>query len=160
MFEPLSIVSKKQTDLLSLISRLDRSIDGYVTNAKNRLAFEARVLNYDKQIQSYHERLKKKLKDLVLRQNNCDVDAMLSHAEKDFANDISKLELLNPLFILSKGYSVTKDSMGKIAKVENLKQGDTITTLLDGGSVESTVQKVLLSDKVNPKSGSDNSKDN
>lgn len=160
MFEPLSIVSKKQTDLLSLISRLDRSIEGYVTNAKNRLAFEARVLNYDKQIQSYHERLKKKLKDLVLRQNNCDVDAMLSHAEKNFANDISKLELLNPLFILSKGYSVTKDCMGKIAKVENLKQGDTITTLLDGGSVESTVQKVLLSDKVNPKSGSDNSKDN
>lgn len=160
MFEPLSIVSKKQTDLLSLISRLDRSIEGYVTNAKNRLAFEARVLNYDKQIQSYHERLKKKLKDLVLRQNDCDVDAMLSHAEKNFANDISKLEFLNPLFILSKGYSVTKDSMGKIAKVENLKQGDTITTLLDGGSVESTVQKVLLSDKVNPKSGSDNSKDN
>lgn len=160
MFEPLSIVSKKQTDLLSLISRLDRSIEGYVTNAKNRLAFEARVLNYDKQIQSYHERLKKKLKDLVLRQNNCDVDAMLSHAEKNFANDISKLELLNPLFILSKGYSVTKDCMGKIAKVENLKHGDTITTLLDGGSVESTVQKVLLSDKVNPKSGSDNSKDN
>ena len=95
-----------------------------------------------------------------MRQNNCDVDAMLSHAEKNFANDISKLELLNPLFILSKGYSVTKDSMGKIAKVENLKQGDTITTLLDGGTVESTVQKISLSDKVNSKVVSDSSKCN
>lgn len=160
MFEPVSIVSKKQTNLLGLISRLDRSIDSYVSNAENRLSFEATVLNFDKQIVSYHDRLKKKLNDLVLRQNNCDVPSRLTKAEKNFDNDLSKLELLNPLFILSKGYSVTKDSMGKIAKVDNLKQGDTITTLLDGGSVESTVQKISLSDKVNSKLVSDNSKDN
>lgn len=146
MFEPATIVSYKLSALLTTVSRLDRSIDEYVLNAQNRLSFDATLLNYDKLITDHQSRLKKKLSELVLRQNNCDVEAKLANAEKDFANDLSKLELLNPLFILSKGYSVTKDSFDRIAKVKNLNQGDTITTLLDGGTVVSTVDAVLKSD--------------
>lgn len=146
MFEPAAIVSNKLSALLTTVSRLDRSIDEYVLNAQNRLSFDATLLNYDKLITDHQSRLKKKLSELVLRQNNCDVEAKLANAEKDFANDLSKLELLNPLFILSKGYSVTKDSFDRIAKVKNLNQGDTITTLLDGGTVVSTVDAVLKSD--------------
>ena len=146
MFEPAAIVSYKLSALLTTVSRLDRSIDEYVLNAQNRLSFDATLLNYDKLITDHQSRLKKKLSELVLRQNNCDVEAKLANAEKDFANDLSKLELLNPLFILSKGYSVTKDSFDRIAKVKNLNQGDTITTLLDGGTVVSTVDAVLKSD--------------
>lgn len=146
MFEPAAIVSYKLSALLTTVSRLDRSIDEYVLNAQNRLSFDATLLNYDKLITDHQSRLKKKLSELVLRQNNCDVEAKLANAEKDFANDLSKLELLNPLVILSKGYSVTKDSFDRIAKVKNLNQGDTITTLLDGGTVVSTVDAVLKSD--------------
>ena len=146
MFEPAAIVSYKLSALLTTVSRIDRSIDEYVLNAQNRLSFDATLLNYDKLITDHQSRLKKKLSELVLRQNNCDVEAKLANAEKDFANDLSKLELLNPLFILSKGYSVTKDSFDRIAKVKNLNQGDTITTLLDGGTVVSTVDAVLKSD--------------
>lgn len=146
MFEPAAIVSYKLSALLTTVSRLDRSIDEYVLNAQNRLSFDATLLNYDKLITDHQSRLKKKLSELVLRQNNCDVEAKLANAEKDFANDLSKLELLNPLFILSKGYSVTKDSFDRIAKVKNLNHGDTITTLLDGGTVVSTVDAVLKSD--------------
>lgn len=146
MFEPAAIVSYKLSALLTTVSRLDRSIDEYVLNAQNRLSFDATLLNYDKLIIDHQSRLKKKLSELVLRQNNCDVEAKLANAEKDFANELSKLELLNPLFILSKGYSVTKDSFDRIAKVKNLNQGDTITTLLDGGTVVSTVDAVLKSD--------------
>ena len=146
MFEPAAIVSYKLSALLTTVSRLDRSIDENVLNAQNRLSFDATLLNYDKLITDHQSRLKKKLSELVLRQNNCDVEAKLANAEKDFANDLSKLELLNPLFILSKGYSVTKDSFDRIAKVKNLNQGDTITTLLDGGTVVSTVDAVLKSD--------------
>lgn len=146
MFEPAAIVSYKLSALLTTVSRLDRSIDEYVLNAQNRLSFDATLLNYDKLITDHQSRLKKKLSEFVLRQNNCDVEAKLANAEKDFANDLSKLELLNPLFILSKGYSVTKDSFDRIAKVKNLNQGDTITTLLDGGTVVSTVDAVLKSD--------------
>lgn len=146
MFEPAAIVSYKLSALLTTVSRLDRSIDEYVLNAQNRLSFDATLLNYDKLIIDHQSRLKKKLSELVLRQNNCDVEAKLANAEKDFANDLSKLELLNPLFILSKGYSVTKDSFDRIAKVKNLNLGDTITTLLDGGTVVSTVDAVLKSD--------------
>ena len=146
MFEPAAIVSYKLSALLTTVSRLDRSIDEYVLKAQNRLSFDATLLNYDKLITDHQSRLKKKLSELVLRQNNCDVEAKLANAEKDFANDLSKLELLNPLFILSKGYSVTKDSFDRIAKVKNLNQGDTITTLLDGGTVVSTVDAVLKSD--------------
>lgn len=146
MFEPAAIVSYKLSALLTTVSRIDRSIDEYVLKAQNRLSFDATLLNYYKLITDHQSRLKKKLSELVLRQNNCDVEEKLANAEKDFANDLSKLELLNPLFILSKGYSVTKDSFDRIAKVKNLNQGDTITTLLDGGTVVSTVDAVLKSD--------------
>ena len=146
MFEPSAVVSNKLSALLTTVSRLDRSIDEYVLKSQQRLSFDATVLNYDRLITDYQNRLKKKLSDLVLRQNNCDVATKLAQAEKNFANDLSKLEFLNPLFILSKGYSVTKDSLGQIAKVKNLKHGDTITTLLDGGTVVSTVDEVLNSD--------------
>ena len=146
MFEPAAIVSNKLSSLLTTVSRLDRSIDEYVLKAQNRLSFDATLLNYDKLITDHQSRLKKKISELVLRQNNCDVASKLANAEKNFANDLSKLELLNPLFILSKGYSVTKDSFDRIAKVNDLKQGDTITTLLDGGTVVSTVDAVLKSD--------------
>ena len=146
MFEPAAIVSNKLSSLLTTVSRLDRSIDEYVFKAQNRLSFDATLLNYDKLITDHQSRLKKKISELVLRQNNCDVASKLANAEKNFANDLSKLELLNPLFILSKGYSVTKDSFDRIAKVNDLKQGDTITTLLDGGTVVSTVDAVLKSD--------------
>lgn len=146
MFEPAAVVSNKLSALLTTVSRLDRSIDEYVLKSQQKLSFDATVLNYDRLITDYQNRLKKKLSDLVLRQNNCEVATKLAQAETNFANDLSKLELLNPLFILSKGYSVTKDSLGQIAKVKNLKQGDTITTLLDGGTVVSTVDEVLNSD--------------
>lgn len=160
MFEPVAVVSNKLSSLLTTVSRLDRSIDDYVLKSQQRLSFDATVLNYDRLITDYQNRLKKKLSDLVLRQNNCDVTAKLAQAEKNFANDLSKLELLNPLFILSKGYSVTKDSLGQIAKVKNLKQGDTITTLLDGGTVVSTVDEVLNSDNQKNLEKSTANKDN
>ena len=160
MFEPVSVVSNKLSALLTTVSRLDRSIDEYVLKSQQRLSFDATVLNYDRLITDYQNRLKKKLSELVLRQNNCDVAAKLAQAEKSFANDLSKLELLNPLFILSKGYSVTKDSLGQIAKVKNLKQGDTITTLLDGGTVVSTVDEVLNSDNQKTLEKSTANKDN
>ena len=160
MFEPAAVVSNKLSALLTTVSRLDRSIDEYVLKSQQRLSFDATVLNYDRLITDYQNRLKKKLSELVLRQNNCDVAAKLAQAEKSFANDLSKLELLNPLFILSKGYSVTKDSLGQIAKVKNLKQGDTITTLLDGGTVVSTVDEVLNSDNQKTLEKSTANKDN
>lgn len=160
MFEPAAVVSNKLSALLTTVSRLDRSIDEYVLKAQQRLSFDATVLNYDRLITDYQNRLKKKLSELVLRQNNCDVAEKLAQAEKNFANDLSKLELLNPLFILSKGYSVTKDSLGQIAKVKNLKQGDTITTLLDGGTVVSTVDEVLKSDNQKTLEESTANKDN
>lgn len=149
LFEPAVIVSGKLTKLQSLISRLDRSIDSCLSKTENRLSFDTTVLNFDNLIDNAFFRLNKKISDLVLRQNDCDLSSKLMRLEKNYSNDLAKLELLNPLYILSKGYSVTKDSSGKIAKVNNLKKGDSITTVLHGGTVVSTVDKVTLSDTDN-----------
>lgn len=147
LFEPAVVISNKLNNLLGTVSRLDRSIDSYFSQAQNRLSFEATILKYDRLLDEYQSRLKKKLTELVLRQNDCDISSKLMLVENNFAKDLSKLELLNPLYILSKGYSVTKDSTGNIARIKNLKAGDTIFTLLEGGSVVSTVDKVTLSDE-------------
>ena len=138
---PEAIIDNQRNLLIYAISELEHATDSLLIKKAQQIE------NLKHRLSMFHQsRLKKKLSELVLRQNNCDVEEKLANAEKDFANDLSKLELLNPLFILSKGYSVTKDSFDRIAKVKNLKQGDTITTLLDGGTVVSTVDAVLKSD--------------
>ena len=51
----------------------------------------------------------------------------------------NKLELLNPENILSKGYSLTLKDGKIISDVSSLKEGDTITTKLKNGKIESKV---------------------
>ena len=51
----------------------------------------------------------------------------------------NKLELLNPENILSKGYSLTLKNGKIISDVSSLKEGDTITTKLKNGKIESKV---------------------
>jgi len=55
---------------------------------------------------------------------------------------LNKLELLNPLSIMKKGYSVTKKD-GKILKsVADIKKQDQLDILLNDGSVIATVNEV------------------
>ena len=57
-----------------------------------------------------------------------------------FSNIITKLDALNPLSVLSRGFTVTKTSDGKMLQsVSNIKTGDEISTVLNDGIIKSVV---------------------
>ena len=74
---------------------------------------------------------------------------ILNHPEDLFINEqnkynlyINKLELLNPLNILSKGYSVVTKDDKIIKNTKNIKVNDKINIKLSDGSFEAKVEKV------------------
>ena len=65
--------------------------------------------------------------------------------EKDktnLANIISKLELINPLKVLGRGYSVTYKDDKIISSVKDLKVNDKLRIKLSDGEVVSKIEEV------------------
>ncbi len=68
---------------------------------------------------------------------------IINQKRQQLALDASKLEGLSPLSSLSRGFSVTKDSAGRVVKsVSQLKSGDSINVLLNDGSINATVDEI------------------
>jgi exodeoxyribonuclease VII large subunit len=87
-------------------------------------------------IQSYD-----KVNHLTMKVQNY-YDRYLTKQQNDYVILLNKLELLNPLSIMKKGYSVTKKD-GKILKsVSEIKKQDQLDILFNDGSVIATVNEV------------------
>ena len=56
-------------------------------------------------------------------------------------NIIEKLEILNPMNALKRGYSVVKKE-GKVVNIKNLKAGDMININMQDGIVTSKIEEV------------------
>jgi exodeoxyribonuclease VII large subunit len=52
------------------------------------------------------------------------------------------LELLNPKNLLKRGYTITLMNNEIIKSLSKLKEGDSITTLMEDGEIESTIKKI------------------
>ena len=73
---------------------------------------------------------------------NSNFERYLTKRQNDYVISINKLELLNPLNIMKKGYTVTKKD-GKILKsVSQVEVNDTLDILMNDGSVTATVDEV------------------
>ncbi|MCS2170754.1 exodeoxyribonuclease VII large subunit [Scandinavium sp. TWS1a] len=69
--------------------------------------------------------------------------AQLSTTRERFGNAVTHLEAVSPLSTLARGYSVTTAADGKLVKkTKQLNAGDTLTTRLEDGVVESEVTKI------------------
>ncbi|MBD9106694.1 hypothetical protein EGP99_02675, partial [bacterium] len=55
---------------------------------------------------------------------------------------IDKMEALNPIRTLKRGYSITKQNGKTIKDIKNIKQGQIITTELEHGKIKSEVMEV------------------
>ena len=66
----------------------------------------------------------------------------LERTNTKFSNLINKLELLNPLSVLSKGYSVTYKDDKVIKDASKLKKNDSVTIRLYNGLFEAKVEEI------------------
>ena len=71
-----------------------------------------------------------------------DTKSILNNKAKIFDIMINKLDLLNPLEILKKGYSVVSIKDKVINSTEGLKKGDIVDIKMSSGTLEAIVNKI------------------
>jgi len=130
--------------LTAVASRLSNSIADKLLVAKseldqiaNRPVF-ARPFSMIEKCQADLESMEPRLRRAVT--------SKIQLTEKDIAAMAGKLEAINPLAVLSRGYSVTQkidgDSTSLITSADQLNEGDTIETTLQQGKVTSSVVSI------------------
>lgn len=116
-------------------------------------------INLDLRANEYLNRilmLENRLNNAILKQQQVKYDRVYSYylrinrsplfdwfnkTKEQFAHLNATLVAQNPLSIISKGYSVTYLN-GKIAKINEIKEGDFIVTTIKEGQIESKVTKI------------------
>ena len=116
---PLGIYEVKEQKLSSFLDRLQNSVNNTLINSK--LQFEKIVSKY---VFKHPEDLfKNKVKDYDLLLN--------------------KLELLNPLGVLKKGYAVVSFNGNNISDVTNVKMRDIIDVKFNRGKLKAEVKEII-----------------
>ena len=141
------MVANLNGDLNTKINRLNQAIDNLVIAKKQRLNFDYTVQRYNFLIDNVALSYKNELKRKVLRLNSFDLDTRLNNLSTEFSKATVKLQGLNPLYILSKGYYITFDENDKSVAIAKVKTGDTIKSKLQGGTIVSTVTEVFKDTK-------------
>ena len=144
--------SSSKTSLKRLLTlkkeRLERLKSSYIFKDPLRLT-ESKSRRYDHlrdklELLSPMNRISQSMdqvQHLTMNLNNY-FERYLTKRQNDYVISINKLELLNPLTIMKKGYSVTKKD-GKIIKsVAHIKVQDELDILLNDGSIKATVNEV------------------
>ena len=90
-----------------------------------------------------------KLANAKLRYNHIKENYILNNPEEllkkkkhDYTLILNKLEILNPISILSKGYSVVSINDKTINSTDNISKGDVLNIKLYKGSVKAKVESV------------------
>lgn len=131
-------LARQQTTLERLRQRLNVAIDGKMRRATQQQLRLSQRLN-QQQPQPRIHRAQSRLQQLEYRLSQL-VSAQLSQTKQRFGTALAQLEAVSPLATLARGYSVTTAEDGKVLKkTKQVKSGDTLTTRLDDGWVESQV---------------------
>ena len=82
----------------------------------------------------------------IFQSNNQDIPVSFNKQQKIielYQKDLAKLETLNPLAILKRGYSITYNEEHKVASIDNIKLGQELETKLTCGKVISTITQII-----------------
>ncbi len=134
-------LARQQAVLDKLRQRMGTAVDGQLRRAARRQQQLAQRLNqHSPQPRIYQATARIQQLEYRLAQN---VRARLSSARERFGNAVTHLEAVSPLSTLARGYSVSTTAEGKLVKqAKQLKAGDSLTTRLSDGVVESEVVKI------------------
>lgn len=115
---PLSMYEIKEQKLDNLIDNLDKAITKTIDSVKVKLFTikNSYILNNPDMLYKYNGQ-------------------KLNHI-------ISKLEVLNPLNTLNRGYAIVKKDNKVLSSIKNINEGENITISLKDGNIESKIIKV------------------
>lgn len=124
---------------------LNQILNSYLDNIKRNLAnIDIRLDNNNPYL-----KLKDKKKNVIELKNRLDylVKNILSIKEREFILYSEKLKVLNPLNIMDKGYSISKDKDKILRSINDTKVGNDISITLKDGIVMAEVKEILKDGK-------------
>ncbi|MEG0753962.1 MAG: exodeoxyribonuclease VII large subunit, partial [Angelakisella sp.] len=133
-------VSQLQDTLLSHNRALGRALSIRIMGYKSRverLSLQLSAKSPQNEIKKNRQTLEFLIKSLVGAQTN-----RLERLATRTANNIDRLELVNPAQLLRRGYSITTGTDGIVTSCVQLNAGDSIITRLADGEVVSTVTHI------------------
>ena len=134
-------LARQQTVLEKLRQRMRVAMDSQLKQASQRQRRVAQRLNQQNP-QPRIWRAQTRIQQLEYRLAES-LRAQLSVTRERFGKAVTHLEAVSPLSTLARGYSVTTAADGKVLKqAKQVKTGDTLTTRLADGWVESEVKSV------------------
>jgi exodeoxyribonuclease VII large subunit len=130
---------KQRLDLCEL--QMTRSIQNLIKERQQTASYIGKSLMDHSPKQSVHAE-KGRVQHLSLRLANA-VRNQLHSTRQNLAAQVTALDIVSPLATLNRGYSITKDSTGKILRsATDTKPGDKLSTVLAEGRIESQVIKI------------------
>ena len=163
LMKPTTMYEVKEQKLDILIDDLGRSINKIIDSNKMRLftCSNSYILNnprvmYENKKQSLNiliDNLNKNIDWVIDNQKvrlfTCSNSYVLNnpgvlykYSEQKLSHIISKLEVLNPLNTLNRGYAIIKKDDKVLSSIKNIKEEDIITITLKDGDVSSKIIKV------------------
>jgi len=131
-------LARQQTTLERLQQRLNAAMETKLRRTSQQQQRLAQRLN-QQQPQARIHRAQTRIQQLEYRLSQI-LTARLSTTRQRFGTALAQLEAVSPLATLARGYSVTTATDGKVLKkTKQIKSGDTLTTRLEDGWVESQV---------------------
>ena len=155
-----------QTDFYNYMKqinlRLNKSMQNYIKNNRERL--DALINSYilknpismyqvkEQKFDTLYERLHLVMKNLIQNekislQNKIDkipilTKHLLERNQNQYISLLNKLEILNPLLTLKRGYSITKIDNKVITSVKNINKNDALQVELQDGFLLTKVEKI------------------
>lgn len=79
--------------------------------------------------------------DLINRLKNS-INLLIENKKNNYVNLLTKLEILNPITTIKRGYTITKHNDKVISSLKTLKKGDTLITEVSDGRIESIINNI------------------
>ena len=143
---PISLYEKQEQKFDNLFERLIISIKSNISQNNERLntikgsfIFKNPNMLFIDKAYNYND-LVKRIKTSI---NN-----IIDNKKNNYVNLLSKLEVLNPITTLKRGYSVTRCDDKIITKTKDIKEGDTLITSITDGKIESVVKNIYEDSRI------------
>jgi exodeoxyribonuclease VII large subunit len=125
--------------------RLNKLLESYILKSPKAM-YEVKEQNFDhlyeRLINSYKRTIEYNSNRLVLLNNNLNNSILnkLNNEKNRYLNTINKLEVLNPLLTIKRGYSITKINNKVITSTKDVKSKDKINIEVTDGTINAIVE--------------------
>ena len=78
----------------------------------------------------------------LIKNINKQIEKIISNKQNSYLNLLSKVEVLNPITTIKRGYSIVKINNKTITSIKKVKKGDKITNQISDGNIISEVVEI------------------